>query len=157
MFIELRHGLCHVVNMADKLARTREHPKASLRDWLERQINAAETGRDEPMTVQDIETAWAPRFDKSEIEDMVITKRTMARRKAASSRLTQEETDRAVRLARIQLEADRVFANPKKASLWLRTPRPNLSGQTPLSLLRTEAGAMVVRDVLGQIDHGMFA
>ena len=109
------------------------------------------------MTVQDIETAWAPRFDKSEIEDMVITKRTMARRKAASSRLTQDETDRAVRLARIQLEADRVFANPKKASLWLRTPRPNLSGQTPLSLLRTEAGAMVVRDVLGQIDHGMFA
>ena len=143
--------------MADKLARTREQPKASLRDWLERQINAAASGRDVPMTVEDIETAWAPRFNKSEIEDLVITKRTMARRKAASSRLTQDETDRAVRLARIQLEADRVFANPEKASLWLRMPRPNLSGQTPLSLLRTEAGAVVVREALGQIDHGMFA
>ena len=80
----------------------------------------------------------------------------MARRKAASARLTQDETDRAVRLARIQLDADRVFADPETASLWLRTPRPSLSGQTPLSLLRTEAGAMVVSEVLGQIDHGMF-
>ena len=143
--------------MADKLAHSPEHPYATLQHWLDKQFDAAEAGRDEHMTVQDIETVWAPRFGKSEIEDIVIPKRTMARRKAASTRLTQEETDRAVRLARIQLEADRVFANPEKASLWLRTPRASLAGQTPLSLLRTEAGSMVVSEILGQIDHGMFA
>lgn len=142
--------------MADKLARSLEQTPNSLQHWLERQFDAAETGREEYLTVDDIETAWAPRFDRTEIEDIVIPRRTMARRKAASTRLTQDETDRAVRLARIQLEADRVFANPQKASRWLRTPRPSLSGQTPLSLLRTEAGAMVVSEVLGQIDHGMF-
>jgi putative toxin-antitoxin system antitoxin component (TIGR02293 family) len=142
--------------MADKLAHTLGQTPDSLQHWLERQFDAAETGREEYLTVGNIETAWAPRFDRAEIEDIVIPRRTMARRKAASARLTQDETDRAVRLARIQLEADRVFADPETASLWLRTPRPSLSGQTPLSLLRTEAGAMVVSEVLGQIDHGMF-
>ena len=142
--------------MADKLAHGPEQTPNSLQHWLERQFDAAETGREEYLTVRDIETAWAPRFDRAEIEDIIIPRRTMARRKSTSARLTQDETDRAVRLARIQLEADRVFANPQKASRWLRTPRPSLSGQTPLSLLRTEAGAMVVSEVLGQIDHGMF-
>lgn len=143
--------------MADKLASTHHPSKPSLRYWLDCQVKAAVSGQVEPMTVKDIEAAWAPRFQKSEIEDMVIPKRTLARRRATTARLTPDEADRAVRLARIQLEADRVFANPEKASLWLRTPRPNLSGQTPLALLRTDAGAMVIEEILGQIDHGMFA
>jgi putative toxin-antitoxin system antitoxin component (TIGR02293 family) len=141
--------------MVDKLARKTKHP--TLEQWLDLQIKAAVAGRHEPLTVKDIEAAWAPRFETSEIEDVVIPKRTLARRRATSARLTQDEADRAVRLASIQIEADRVFGNPEKASRWLRTPNRSLSGQTPLSLLRTAAGAMVVSEKLGQIDHGMFA
>jgi putative toxin-antitoxin system antitoxin component (TIGR02293 family) len=141
----------------DKLAPSHRRPKPTLKHWLDSQTHAAAAGVDAPMTVKDIEAAWAPRFLTSEIEEVVIPKRTMARRRATSARLTPDEADRAVRLARVQLEADRVFANPEKASRWLRTPRPNLAGQTPLSLLRTAAGAMVVEEILGQIDHGMFA
>jgi putative toxin-antitoxin system antitoxin component (TIGR02293 family) len=141
--------------MADKLARKAK--PASLEQWLDLQIKAAMAGRHQPLTVKDIEAAWAPRFATAEIEDVVIPKRTLARRRATSAQLTQDEADRAFRLASIQLEADRVFGSLEKASRWLRTPNRGLSGQTPLSLLRTAAGAMVVSEKLGQIDHGMFA
>jgi putative toxin-antitoxin system antitoxin component (TIGR02293 family) len=141
--------------MADRLARKIKHP--TLEQWLDLQIKAAMAGRQQPLTVRDIEAAWAPRFKTSEIEDVVIPKRTLARRRATSARLTQDEADRALRLARIQIEADRVFASPEKASRWLRKPNRSLAGQTPLSMLRTEAGTMVISEKLGQIDHGMFA
>jgi putative toxin-antitoxin system antitoxin component (TIGR02293 family) len=99
---------------------------------------------------------WGPQFSTKELESLVIPKRTLARRSARREALTSEETDRALRLARIGSEADRVFANPEKAARWLRRPNPALAGQTPLSLLKTEAGARAVDDILGQIDHGLF-
>ena len=99
---------------------------------------------------------WARRFSQSEIEDLIIPKRTLARRKAGNEPLNSEETDRAYRLARISAEADRVFANPDKADRWLRTPTRARGGKAPLALLKSEAGARVVEELLGQIDHGMF-
>lgn len=149
--------------MANKLAQARKLPHGTatgqfptLREWLDQQGKAARTGVPVIVTLQDIESAWAPRFAKAEIEELVIPRRTMARRKASAADLTPEETDRAFRLAQIQMEADRVFGNPEKASRWLRTPNRRLSGQTPLSLLRTAAGAALVAEMLVQIDHGMF-
>ena len=155
--IDKESCLCHIVVMARKMAQIESSDISSLRHWLDQQVNAAQVGRDVPMTVQDIETAWATRFKASEIEDAVIPRRTLARRKANSTRLTHDEADRAVRLARIQLEADRVFASQDRASRWLRTPNQRIAGQTPLSVIRTEAGAMIVSEILGQIDHGMYA
>jgi putative toxin-antitoxin system antitoxin component (TIGR02293 family) len=99
---------------------------------------------------------WSKRFSAAEIEELVIPKRTLARRTAKGEALTQEETDKALRLARIAAEADRVFGSPEKASRWLRKPNPALSGQTPLELLKSETGSRAVDELLGQIDHGMF-
>lgn len=99
---------------------------------------------------------WAARFSADELEALVIPKRTLARRRAKREALTLEETDKAMRLARISAEADRVFDNPDKASRWLRKPNPALGGQAPIALLKSEAGARAVDELLGQIDHGMF-
>ena len=100
--------------------------------------------------------SWATHFSASEIERLVIPKRTLARRTSKSEPLSPEETDKALRLARIGAEADRVFGDHQKASRWLRKPNPALSGQAPLELLATEIGALAVDELLGQIDHGMF-
>lgn len=91
------------------------------------------------------------------MEELIIPRRTLARRKAQRENLTLEEADKALRLARIASEADRVFGNQAKADHWLRAPQSRLNGKTPLSLLKSEAGAIVVEEMLGQIDHGMFA
>lgn len=99
----------------------------------------------------------SPLFAREEIAEIVVPSRTLARRIANKELLTVEETDRALRLARVGAQAERVFGSSEKAGRWLHKPSPALSGQTPLSLLRTETGAQLVIELLGQIAHGMFA
>jgi putative toxin-antitoxin system antitoxin component (TIGR02293 family) len=53
--------------------------------------------------------------------------------------------------------AARVFGDDEKAESWLHRPNTSLSGQKPIDLLKDELGAAVVREMLEQIDHGMFA
>jgi len=86
-----------------------------------------------------------------------VPKRTLARRLSDGEPLTVEETDKAVRLARIDRLAAKVFGEPAKALRWLRKPKKALGGETPLAYLATEAGARVVEDMLTRIDHGILA
>lgn len=71
--------------------------------------------------------------------------------------MTVEESDKAVRLARVNRIAGNVFGGPAKAQRWLRKPKRLLRGETPLAYLATEAGARVVEEMLTQIDHGILA
>jgi putative toxin-antitoxin system antitoxin component (TIGR02293 family) len=76
---------------------------------------------------------------------------------AAHEPLSVEETDKAVRLGRIDRLAAEVFGDPAKAHRWLRKPKRALGGETPLAYLATEAGARAVEEMLNQIDHGILA
>jgi putative toxin-antitoxin system antitoxin component (TIGR02293 family) len=96
-------------------------------------------------------------FSEDEIFALVVPKRTLARRKAANEPLTVEETDKAMRLERIAVQAERVFGAPDKAHRWLRKPKRELRGETPLAYLASEAGARVVEEMLFRIEHGIFA
>ncbi len=93
----------------------------------------------------------------TEVSEIVISPRTLKHRKARGERLSDEETDRMVRLARILSLANSVFGNPEKALKWLRTESDHMGGRRPLSMLRTDAGGRVVENRLRQIDEGMFA
>jgi putative toxin-antitoxin system antitoxin component (TIGR02293 family) len=96
-------------------------------------------------------------YSDSEISALVIPKRTLARRHARREPLTVEETDRALRLARVAKLAQRVFGNPEKAHRWLRKPKRALKGATPVQFLASEASARVVEGMLYRIQHGIFA
>lgn len=96
-------------------------------------------------------------FTDDEIHALVVPKRTLARRLSDGEPLTVEETDKAVRLARVDRLAANVFGEPAKAHRWLRKPKKALRGETPLAYLATEAGARVVEDMLHRIDHGILA
>ncbi|MEA2872248.1 MAG: hypothetical protein QOH67_2224 [Hyphomicrobiales bacterium] len=96
-------------------------------------------------------------YSEEEIFALVVPKRTLARRRAADEPLTVEETDKALRLARIAVQAERVFGAPEKAHRWLREPKRALQGETPLAYLASEAGARVVEEMLYRIEYGMFA
>ncbi|WP_084570830.1 antitoxin Xre/MbcA/ParS toxin-binding domain-containing protein [Methylosinus sp. PW1] len=111
---------------------------------------------EEPRFAVDAIEGLSGGFTREEIEAIVVPKRTLARRLAKKEPLTVEETDRALRLARIGAQAERVFGNPEKAGRWLRKPSPALAGQTPIAMLRSETGAQLVAELLGQIAHGMF-
>lgn len=96
-------------------------------------------------------------YSEDEIFTLVVPKRTFARRKAANERLTIEETDKAIRLERIAVQAERAFGAADKAHRWLRKPKRELKGETPLAYLASEAGARVVEEMLFRIEHGIFA
>jgi len=85
-----------------------------------------------------------------------LPQRTLARRKK-QQRLSAEESDRLLRLARVAAIAVGVFGDPQKASAWLQKPNRALGGVTPLSLLDTDAGVRQVERVLGRIEHGVFS
>jgi putative toxin-antitoxin system antitoxin component (TIGR02293 family) len=92
-----------------------------------------------------------------EIQDFIIPARTRRHRKARREPLSVEESDRLVRLTRVQALAEDVFGDSAKASVWLRAPLGELSGRRPLELAQTEAGARVVEQILAKIDWGAAA
>ncbi|WP_274631075.1 antitoxin Xre/MbcA/ParS toxin-binding domain-containing protein [Arvimicrobium flavum] len=96
-------------------------------------------------------------LSEQEIERFVIPQRTRRHRAERNQPLTVEESDRVVRLARIQSLAEETFADPGKANRWLRKQLAELGGEMPLNVAQTEAGARVIETILGKIAWGAAA
>jgi putative toxin-antitoxin system antitoxin component (TIGR02293 family) len=94
---------------------------------------------------------------EKEIELFVIPQRTRRHRAERNQPLTIEESDRAVRLLRIQTVAEETFGNHEKANSWLRRPLVELHGETPLNIAQTEAGARVIETILAKVAWGAAA
>jgi putative toxin-antitoxin system antitoxin component (TIGR02293 family) len=135
------------------LKRSPEYP-AGLAESAASDASLAPASRAEPAALAELARHG---YSEDEIFTLVVPKRTLARRKAANERLTVEETDKALRLARIAAQAERVFGDAEKAHRWLRKPKRALQGETPLAYLASEAGARVVEEMLHRVEHGIFA
>jgi putative toxin-antitoxin system antitoxin component (TIGR02293 family) len=85
-----------------------------------------------------------------------ISERTFHRRQANQEPLTEAESDRVLRIARVAREAERVFGSGDKANRWL-SAFSRMLGARPLDLLATDAGARDVEHELVRIDHSDFA
>ena len=96
-------------------------------------------------------------MSEQEIEAFVIPQRTRRHRADKKQPLTIDESDRAVRLLRIQTLAEETFGDKEKANRWLRRPLTELAGETPIVVARTEAGARVIETILGKIAWGAAA
>ena len=96
-------------------------------------------------------------FSEQEIGRFIIPERTQRHRKAKRQPLTVEESDRIVRLTRIQALTEDVFGDAKKANRWLRENLAILDGKPPLDIARTESGDRVVEQILAKIDWGAAA
>jgi putative toxin-antitoxin system antitoxin component (TIGR02293 family) len=92
-----------------------------------------------------------------EIHASILPRRTLAHRRSRHEPLTHDESDRAVRIARIAALAEEVFADDARAARWLRKPKSRFANRTPFDLLRTEAGARLVEEMLLQLDYGFAA
>jgi putative toxin-antitoxin system antitoxin component (TIGR02293 family) len=96
-------------------------------------------------------------LSEQEIEKYVIAQRTRRHRADKNQPLTVEESDRAVRLLRVQTLAEDSFADKEKANRWLRLASTELGGEAPLVVAQTEAGARVIEAILGKIAWGAAA
>jgi putative toxin-antitoxin system antitoxin component (TIGR02293 family) len=96
-------------------------------------------------------------FSDREIGRFVIPARTQRHRKAKRQPLTVDESDRVVRLTRLQAMTEDVFGDTEKANRWLRENLAILDGDSPLEVARTESGTRVVEQILAKIDWGAAA
>ena len=60
--------------------------------------------------------------------------------------------DADVRVARLTVLAIKVFGSRDKATRWLRRPRREFGGVSPLEMMETEAAARQVEMLLRQLD-----
>jgi putative toxin-antitoxin system antitoxin component (TIGR02293 family) len=96
-------------------------------------------------------------FSDREIERFIIPARTRRHRQGRKEPLTVDESDRLVRLTRIQALAEDVFGDAEQANRWLREGLGIMNGKSPLEVAQTEAGARVVEQILAKIDWGAAA
>lgn len=96
-------------------------------------------------------------LSSSEVYSFIIPQRTLKHRRSRKERLSREESDRAIRAARVLAQAEQVFGTNEAALAWMRQPKERFNGRTPFAMLTTESGGRLVDEMLIQIDEGMFA
>jgi len=89
--------------------------------------------------------------------NLIAPTRTLAHRRANAEKLTVEESDRAVRLARVIAQAESVFDDKEQALAWLRRPMKRFENHSPIAMLISDVGSRLVEEALVQIDEGFFA
>jgi putative toxin-antitoxin system antitoxin component (TIGR02293 family) len=95
-------------------------------------------------------------LSREEVHSVIIPARTLQHRRSRKERLTVEESDRVIRALRVLSAAEGVYESRERALQWLRRPNPRLNDRSPISLLKTDTGARIVEELLGQIDEGYF-
>jgi putative toxin-antitoxin system antitoxin component (TIGR02293 family) len=80
------------------------------------------------------------RLTLAEIDRIVLPRKTLTNRRRLG-RLTPEQSDRLVRVARLIAVAEETFGSQEKANIWLRRPTTAAGGEAPLDLLDTDEGA----------------
>lgn len=112
---------------------------------------------DERLPLTSVETLSHHGVTLDEIYLFIVPRRTLVHRRTRGEALTHDESDRAVRIARIASLAEEAFGDEGKAARWLRKPKARFERRTPLEMLRTEAGARLVEEMLLQLDYGFTA
>lgn len=92
-----------------------------------------------------------------DIYEVVIPARTLKHRRDRKEPLNLDESDKLARLLRVYDQTVHVFDDKEKAIRWLNKPKHRFAERTPIQMLRTELGGRMVEEMLGQIEHGMFA
>jgi putative toxin-antitoxin system antitoxin component (TIGR02293 family) len=95
-------------------------------------------------------------LSRDEVHSVIIPARTLQHRRSRRERLTVEESDRVIRALRVLSAAEGVYESRERALEWLRRANPRLENRSPISLLKTDTGARIVEELLGQIDEGYF-
>ena len=85
-----------------------------------------------------------------------IPRRTLTRRKTAG-RLSAEESDRLVRMARVYGRTLHFFDGDAEAATgWLQDAQLSFDGVSPMEMIKTDVGAQEVERLIGQLEHGVF-
>ena len=86
-----------------------------------------------------------------------VPMRTLHRRQSQRERLKRDESERLLRLMRIEARARQIFGRAERVREWMFSDNVALGGRSPFAFAATEPGAREVEKVLGRIEHGVFS
>jgi putative toxin-antitoxin system antitoxin component (TIGR02293 family) len=89
--------------------------------------------------------------EATELKHRVVPKTTLRRR----TRLSPEESERTERLARMSALAEQVWEDPELAREFMTAAQPQLGGERPIDLARSELGAREVELLLMRLEHAL--
>ena len=92
------------------------------------------------------------RVAEPDLRYRIVPRATLHRRK---QKLSLEESERLERLARITALAEDVWENDAAAHEFLRSAQPQLGGERPVDLSRSDLGARLVEDLLMKLEFGL--
>ncbi|MPR32486.1 type II RES/Xre toxin-antitoxin system antitoxin [Salmonirosea aquatica] len=78
-------------------------------------------------------------------------------RRSKSGRLDAATSERLLMLERLAGHGGAVFQDAGKFTRWLRRPLRLLGDHEPLDLMDSPTGILLVEDMLGRIEHGVFS
>lgn len=88
---------------------------------------------------------------------LAISESTYQRRIRSKSKLTRDETEKAISLAEIYEKGIEVFRNQPDFENWLQAKIPAMGNQRPTDMLDSMIGRQHVMDGLNRILHGIFS
>lgn len=156
----------HVKNAARTAAHAAAQTSSSASPTRKAEPVASKVTQLAPHAVRTIEAGLPLSFLESllalgvstaEVYELVVKPRTLSHRREKGQPLSIDESDRAVRVARIIEQATQAFVDREKAMRWLRKPKRRFDGRSPMDMLLTETGGRLVEEMLIQVDEGMVA
>jgi len=97
-------------------------------------------------------------LDKKQLAKIAVIAPATLQRRVKAGRFNQDESDRLYRLAELLNAATDLFeGDAAAAKAWLNQPVRGLGGKRPLDMLATSAQTRAVLDLIGRLEHGVFA
>ncbi|WP_233266249.1 type II RES/Xre toxin-antitoxin system antitoxin [Cobetia sp. L2A1] len=97
-------------------------------------------------------------LESKELARYVVIPPATLKRRADTGYFKPAEGDRLYRFAEVYKSAVDLFEGDKaKAKEWLLSPVRGLGGRRPVEMVATTAGAEAVLDLIGRLEHGVFA
>lgn len=85
-----------------------------------------------------------------------VSLRTLQRYES-SQKMDADASSKIIHLSMLQSRGLEVFGEQSSFNIWLKKPMMELENATPLSMLDTPFGYQILFQVLGRIEHGIFA
>ena len=92
-----------------------------------------------------------------EMADILETTDRTLRRYGADDKLTREQSERALEIARLYTRGEEVFGDAETFKQWMDSSILALGFQKPKSFLDTSIGIDLLLTILGRIEHGVYS
>ncbi|GHA88345.1 type II RES/Xre toxin-antitoxin system antitoxin [Modicisalibacter luteus] len=97
-------------------------------------------------------------LESKELARYVVISPATLKRRADAGHFKPAEGDRLYRFAEVYKSAVDLFEGDRaRARRWLLTPVRGLGGRRPVEMVATTAGSEAILDLIGRLEHGVFA